>query len=206
MTVAGSCRYCRCNNCNYKSYKFSVSRHDRQVARFLRHHRWHELSISPAPRFARFDTGPGNLATTAGAALCSGHREGIIPTGYGRKGDVLYIHVSAASRMPRTLADGVAVCVTMSVSDALVLARSAFNHSMNHRSVVIVGRATLVEDDNPPRPCWAGLLQHQQGVSRLVPDPGLSPSVAVPDCLKAHTGIHPAPAYCHPPTRCHSVR
>lgn len=78
---------------------------------------------------------------------------GIIAPGYGRKGDVFCIHGSAASRMPRTLADGVAVCVTVSISDALVLARSAFNYAMNYRSVVILGRATLVEDDNPPHPC-----------------------------------------------------
>lgn len=71
----------------------------------------------------------------------------VIPTGYGRKGDVLYIHGSAASRMLRTLADGVDVCVTVTILDALVLARSAFNHSMNYRSVVILGRATLVEGD-----------------------------------------------------------
>jgi len=71
----------------------------------------------------------------------------VIPTGYGRKGDTLYLHGSAASRMLRTLADGVDVCVTVTILDALVLARSAFNHSMNYRSAVILGRATLVEGD-----------------------------------------------------------
>lgn len=71
----------------------------------------------------------------------------VIPTGYGRKGEMLYFHGSSASRMLRTLAEGVDVCVTVTLLDALVLARSAFNHSMNYRSVVILGRARLVEGD-----------------------------------------------------------
>ena len=70
----------------------------------------------------------------------------VIPTSYGRKDATLYIHGSAASRMLRQMKDGVAVCVTVTLLDGLVLARSVFNHSMNYRSVVILGRATLVED------------------------------------------------------------
>jgi nitroimidazol reductase NimA-like FMN-containing flavoprotein (pyridoxamine 5'-phosphate oxidase superfamily) len=70
----------------------------------------------------------------------------VIPTLYARVGGELYIHGSAASRMLRTLSDGVQVCVTVTLVDGLVLARSIFNHSMNYRSVVILGRATLVED------------------------------------------------------------
>ncbi len=70
----------------------------------------------------------------------------VIPTAYGRIDDNLYIHGSAASRMLRTLADGVDVCVTITLVDGLVLARSAFHHSINYRSVVILGRAALVED------------------------------------------------------------
>jgi nitroimidazol reductase NimA-like FMN-containing flavoprotein (pyridoxamine 5'-phosphate oxidase superfamily) len=69
-----------------------------------------------------------------------------IPTGYGRDGDTLYIHGSPASRMLRTLAGGVEACVTVTLLDGLVLARSAFHHSMNYRSVVIFGKATLVEE------------------------------------------------------------
>jgi uncharacterized protein len=69
----------------------------------------------------------------------------VIPTGYGRSGDTLYIHGSAASRMLRTLATGVEVCVTVTLLDGIVLARSAFHHSMNYRSVVLFGTATLVE-------------------------------------------------------------
>lgn len=70
----------------------------------------------------------------------------VIPTSYGRKDSNLYIHGSAASRMLRQMKDGVPVCVTVTLLDGLVLARSIFNHSMNYRSVVILGKATLVED------------------------------------------------------------
>ena len=70
----------------------------------------------------------------------------VIPTSYGRKDDNLYIHGSAASRMLRQMKDGVAVCVTVTLLDGLVLARSIFNQSMNYRSVVILGKATLVDD------------------------------------------------------------
>jgi uncharacterized protein len=70
----------------------------------------------------------------------------VIPTGYARVNDTLYIHGSAASRMLRTLAEGVQVCVTVTLLDGLVLARSAFHHSMNYRSVVMLGRAMLVSD------------------------------------------------------------
>jgi nitroimidazol reductase NimA-like FMN-containing flavoprotein (pyridoxamine 5'-phosphate oxidase superfamily) len=69
----------------------------------------------------------------------------VIPTSYGRKDDSLYIHGSAASRMLRQMKEGVPVCVTVTLLDGLVLARSIFNHSMNYRSVVVLGKATLVE-------------------------------------------------------------
>jgi len=70
----------------------------------------------------------------------------VIPTGYARLENNLLIHGSQASRMLRTLSEGVDVCVTVTLLDGLVLARSAFHHSMNYRSVIIFGRATLVED------------------------------------------------------------
>lgn len=70
----------------------------------------------------------------------------VIPTAYGRVGDYLYIHGSPASRMLRTLKADVEVCVTVTLLDGLVLARSAFHHSMNYRSVVIFGKAEVVED------------------------------------------------------------
>jgi len=70
----------------------------------------------------------------------------VIPTGYARVDDQLFIHGSQASRMLRTVAQGVDVCVTVTLIDGLVLARSAFHHSMNYRSVVVFGRASIVED------------------------------------------------------------
>ncbi|MEO1350352.1 MAG: pyridoxamine 5'-phosphate oxidase family protein [Cyanobacteria bacterium J06635_15] len=69
----------------------------------------------------------------------------VIPMGYGRDGDRLYIHGSTASRMLKTLEKGVEVCVTATLLDGLVIARSLFHHSMNYRSAVLFGRATLVE-------------------------------------------------------------
>jgi len=70
----------------------------------------------------------------------------VIPTNYGRSGDTVYLHGSAASRMLRTLSEGMPVCVTVTLVDGLVLARSAFHHSVNYRSVVMLGTARLVED------------------------------------------------------------
>ena len=71
----------------------------------------------------------------------------VIPTGYGRKDDNIFFHGSTASRMLRNLVSGIPVCVTVTLVDGLVLARSAFHHSMNYRSVVILGTATLVTDE-----------------------------------------------------------
>jgi len=70
----------------------------------------------------------------------------VIPTGFARIGDDLYIHGSSASRMLRNLSRGIDVCITVTLIDGLVLARSAFHHSINYRSVVILGRAELVDD------------------------------------------------------------
>jgi nitroimidazol reductase NimA-like FMN-containing flavoprotein (pyridoxamine 5'-phosphate oxidase superfamily) len=70
----------------------------------------------------------------------------VIPTGYARSADQLYIHGSQVSRMLRTLAQGIDVCVAVTLVDGLVLARSAFHHSVNYRSVVVFGRASMVEE------------------------------------------------------------
>jgi nitroimidazol reductase NimA-like FMN-containing flavoprotein (pyridoxamine 5'-phosphate oxidase superfamily) len=69
----------------------------------------------------------------------------VIPTMFARVGDALYFHGSAASRMLRGAGAGIAVCITVTLVDGLVLARSVFNHSMNYRSVVVLGKATLVD-------------------------------------------------------------
>jgi uncharacterized protein len=68
----------------------------------------------------------------------------VLPTGYGRMGDTLVVHGSAASRMLGQAGQGVPVCVTVTLLDGLVLARSAFHHSMNYRSVVILGCARFL--------------------------------------------------------------
>ena len=69
----------------------------------------------------------------------------VVPTLFARIGDALYFHGSAASRMLRNVSEGISVCITVTLTDGFVLARSVFNHSMNYRSVVALGRATLVD-------------------------------------------------------------
>ena len=73
---------------------------------------------------------------------------------------MLYIHGSAASRMLRNLDKGVPVCVTVTLLDGLVLARSVFNHSMNYRSVVILGTATLVDDPAEKLAALRAIVEH----------------------------------------------
>ena len=70
----------------------------------------------------------------------------VIPTLHARVGDTVYLHGSAASRMIRTLGAGAPACLTVTLIDGIVLARSAFHHSMNYRSVVVLGEARLVSD------------------------------------------------------------
>lgn len=84
----------------------------------------------------------------------------VIPTSFGRDGDTLYIHGSAASRMLRNLDKGVPVCITVTLLDGLVLARSVFNHSMNYRSVVVLGTATLVDDPAEKLAALRALSEH----------------------------------------------
>jgi nitroimidazol reductase NimA-like FMN-containing flavoprotein (pyridoxamine 5'-phosphate oxidase superfamily) len=69
----------------------------------------------------------------------------VIPTLFARVGDAIYFHGSAASRMLRGVSEGLAVCITVTLTDGIVLARSVFNHSMNYRSVVALGKAKLVD-------------------------------------------------------------
>jgi len=84
----------------------------------------------------------------------------VIPTGYGRKDDMLYIHGSTASRMFRALGKGADVCVTVTLVDGVVLARSAFHHSMNYRSVVVFGKATVLEDPAAKREALQVFTEH----------------------------------------------
>lgn len=84
----------------------------------------------------------------------------VIPTSYARKDANLYIHGSAASRMLRNLKESVPVCITVTLLDGLVLARSLFNHSMNYRSVVVLGKATLVDDPAEKLDALRALSEH----------------------------------------------
>ena len=84
----------------------------------------------------------------------------VIPTGFARVGDHVYIHGSAASRMLRNLSQGINVCVTVTLIDGLVLARSAFHHSINYRSVVILGNAELVVDAAEKDKALEALTEH----------------------------------------------
>ena len=80
--------------------------------------------------------------------IVAGDRPVVIPMLYGRDGSTVYLHGSVASRLLRSLAGGIDVCLTVTLVDGLVLARSAFHHSMNYRSVVAFGRATVATGDD----------------------------------------------------------
>ena len=84
----------------------------------------------------------------------------VIPTGYARSGDTLYIHGAQASRMLRALKGGIDVCVTATLLDGMVMARSAFHHSMNYRSVVVFGKAIAVEDGVEKLAALRALTEH----------------------------------------------
>jgi uncharacterized protein len=107
-----------------------------QVKRLPKRGRYDEETV-----FQILDTG-----FVCHVGFCVDGQPFVIPTNYGRKDDTLYLHGSAASRMLKTLSSGVPVCVTVTHVDGLVLARSAFHHSVNYRSVVILGTARLVDD------------------------------------------------------------
>ena len=84
----------------------------------------------------------------------------VIPTSYARVGEQLFIHGSAASRMLRNLSEGIPVCVTVTLVDGLVLARSAFHHSINYRSVVVFGTAQLVTDEQAKFDALKAFTEH----------------------------------------------
>lgn len=84
----------------------------------------------------------------------------VIPITYGRVGDVLYLHGSAASRMLKSMQGGIPVCVTVTLLDGLVLARSAFHHSMNYRSAVVLGTAEEVTDPRERRDALRAIVDH----------------------------------------------
>jgi nitroimidazol reductase NimA-like FMN-containing flavoprotein (pyridoxamine 5'-phosphate oxidase superfamily) len=84
----------------------------------------------------------------------------VIPTIHAREGDILYIHGSPGSRMLRNAKEGVDVCVTATLLDGLVLARSVYNHSMNYRSAVVLGRAHEVTDREEKLRALERIVEH----------------------------------------------
>lgn len=84
----------------------------------------------------------------------------VIPTIHTRIGDTLYFHGSAASRMLRSLSDGVEACVCVTLLDGLVMARSAFHHSMNYRSAIVFGTATVVTAREEKLRVLEALVEH----------------------------------------------
>jgi len=105
----------------------------------------------------------------------SGVQPFVIPTIHARLGDTLYFHGSAASRMLRSLRDGVDACVTVTLLDGLVLARSAFHHSMNYRSVVVLGKGREVIDRDEKLRALDAIVEHViLGRSALVRPPSES--------------------------------
>ena len=84
----------------------------------------------------------------------------VIPTSFARIDDNLVIHGSAASRMMRSLSKEIDVCVTVTLIDGLVLARSAFHHSMNYRSVVVFGKAKIIEDEKEKYDALKAFTEH----------------------------------------------
>jgi nitroimidazol reductase NimA-like FMN-containing flavoprotein (pyridoxamine 5'-phosphate oxidase superfamily) len=117
------------------------------------------------PGRASYDRAAANAILDEGLVCHLGFLAGdgrpvVIPTTYARRGDTLIVHGSPASRMLRSLKGGIDVCVTVTLLDGLVLARSAFHHSMNYRSVVILGRATAVPDLAGKRAAMDALVEH----------------------------------------------
>jgi len=102
------------------------------------------------PERARYDEASVNAILDEGLVAHVGFavdsQPFVIPTLYGRQDRRLFLHGSAASRMMRQLSEGIAACVTVTLVDGLVMARSAFHHSMNYRSAVAFGHANLIED------------------------------------------------------------
>jgi uncharacterized protein len=84
----------------------------------------------------------------------------VIPTIYARAGDTIYVHGSAVSRTLRTMTQGVQLCITVTLLDGLVLARSAFHHSLNYRSVVLIGSARLVDDKDEKMLALQSITDH----------------------------------------------
>jgi uncharacterized protein len=83
-----------------------------------------------------------------------------MPMAFGRVGNQLYVHAASVGRMPRAGADGLDMCITVTHVDGLVLARSAFHHSMNYRCAIVIGRARLVSDPIEKEAALRAVVDH----------------------------------------------
>ena len=99
-------------------------------------------------------------ALVAHVGFVANNQPFVIPMAYGREGDLLYLHGASVSRLMRTLEQGVDVCLTVTLLDALVIARSLFHHSMNYRSVVLFGKAKLIEQPREKMTALKALSEH----------------------------------------------
>jgi nitroimidazol reductase NimA-like FMN-containing flavoprotein (pyridoxamine 5'-phosphate oxidase superfamily) len=116
------------------------------------------------PERARHDRDCLNSILDEGLVCHLGFVDGggpfVIPTMYARAGGVIYLHGAPASRMLRQARAGVELCLTVTILDGLVLARSVFNHSMNFRSAVVLGRAREVTDPEEKMLASQALVEH----------------------------------------------
>jgi len=116
------------------------------------------------PERARYDLAVVNQILDQGLICHLGFVEDgfpfVVPTMYARAGDLLYLHGSPASRMLKRAGSGAEVCVTVTLLDGLVLARSAFNHSMNYRSVMLLGKAEPVDAVPEKMAAFQALVEH----------------------------------------------
>ena len=134
---------------------------------------WNQATLSLQPPRPRFEGSPREDCTTKALAysildealVCSvgfvvAGEPYVIPMAFARLDDWLVLHGAPASRMLGTLASGVRLCATVTLLDGLVLARSAFHHSMNYRSVVVLGTATEIKDLDEKRVALNRLVEH----------------------------------------------
>ncbi len=121
-------------------------------------------TVHRLPDRARYDRATVEAILDEGLVCHVGFVDGgqpfVIPSAYARVGDRLVVHGSAASRMMRALSAGAPACATVTLLDGLVLARSGFHHSMNYRSVVVVGTATEVTHPGEKRRALDAIVEH----------------------------------------------
>jgi len=125
-------------------------------------------TVKRLPKRATYDRASVEAILDAGTICHVGFAVGgqpyVLPTVYARVGETLYVHGSAASRMLESAAGGIPVCATVTLLDGLVLARSAFHHSVNYRSVVVLGVAERVDDPERKLAALRAVVDH------VVPD------------------------------------